>query len=118
VNAEPRLDAIALSSDASPALRAEASLALAKYQYRRKQYEAAETRFTLLAETAPAPTMVTEARLYLARIFRNTGRVGDMALAYRLLFEPPGDKATLAAWELGGSGRPGRWAAANPPTRR
>jgi hypothetical protein len=63
-------------------LREEASLILAKFQYRGKRYGPAEERLRPQLEAAD-PAVAGEARLHLARILRNTGRTEAMTWEYQ-----------------------------------
>jgi len=74
-------------------------LMLVRDDYRRKEYRSAEPILgDLLREAGPAATR--EARLILARILRNTGRVESMEKQYRLLVADQHAEGRTAAWEL------------------
>ena len=95
--AEDALRVLETASELSEGRRVDATLALARYQYRRKQYDDALTRAKALAGTAGA---AGEARLIEARIYRNTGRLQPMEATYRLLMTSRSGEGATAAWEL------------------
>ena len=91
----------AAGADALPAqFREEAGLELVRFFYREKRYAEAEPLLHDLLRSATAATR-NEARLLLARILRNTGRVPSMETQYRILIQEGGLPGARAAWELG-----------------
>jgi|GEM_PF-1436021 len=97
--ADDELQRTEVRSDLSPKSRTNASLALARYQYRKKRYDDALPRLQALG-TVGDPSASQEARLVEARIYRNTGRLEAMEKAYRSLIATRQDQGDVAAWEL------------------
>lgn len=96
--AEDSLRALIDDPDVLPEARTTASISLARYLYRAKAYSRAEPLLTSLAD-AEDDDVAEEARLLLARIFRNTGRLEAMAGRYREVLDGGGPRASRALWE-------------------
>ncbi|HET9234913.1 MAG TPA: transglycosylase SLT domain-containing protein, partial [Candidatus Eisenbacteria bacterium] len=96
-DAEAELREMEHAPDLSAGRRVDASLALARFQYRRKRYDQALAHTRALTGTAGAGA---EARLIEARIHRNAGRLQLMETTYRSLMNPRSGQGVTAAWEL------------------
>jgi soluble lytic murein transglycosylase len=96
--AEDSLRALIDDAACSPALRTAAAISLGRSLYRAKAYARAEALLGSLLET-PDADVAEEARLLLARILRNTGRLDAMAELYEAVVDGGGPRASRALWE-------------------
>lgn len=92
------LQNMAADESLSPEERDEAALTLCRYFYRAKRYDDAVPLLMTLQKSADAKA-VEEANLTLARIYRNTGRLGPMARQYDTVFKLDGPESARAVWE-------------------
>jgi soluble lytic murein transglycosylase len=84
--------------DRRPEARSRAAISLGRSQYRAKAYSRAEPLLRALLDD-PDREIAEEARLILARILRNTGRLDAMAREYAAILDAGGPQASRALWE-------------------
>lgn len=96
--AEDSLRALSEDPGLPRAVRSAAAAALGRALYRAKAYSRAEPILQSLLDD-PDADIAEEARLLLARIYRNTGRLDRMADAYAAVLDGGGSRASRALWE-------------------
>ena len=91
-------DSILAIAEAAPPMAGDALMKLGRRFYAARSYTSAEPLLRSVVDRELAGT--DEARLLLARIHRNTGRVETMTAHYRALIAGGGPRADDAVWEL------------------